>query len=110
MTWVFHIENNPVNATMQVWGAEQPQSGSHSVLQPIEFKASKLGARPKPFIDMRDDHAKQMLQALVDACWNHGIRPSGYEDFRKQNDAIGAHLKDMRVIVADKLKVGLDIK
>jgi hypothetical protein len=36
---------------------------------------------------------------------SRGIRPAGAEDFRRQNDAQGKHLSDMRAIVAKKLGV-----
>ena len=59
------------------------------------------------FLYTDQEEVKAMLQALVDVFWDFGIRPTGVEDFRRSNDTLGNHLKDMRAIVAKKLDVEL---
>jgi hypothetical protein len=53
---------------------------------------------------------RDFLQAMVDAAWKRGIKPSQMEKQTAELSAVTAHLDDMRMLVATKLDVPLMLK
>lgn len=51
--------------------------------------------------------SRNLLQAVMDAAWEEGIRPTGWEGHELQLGALKSHLQDMRQIVAKKIGVEL---
>ena len=47
------------------------------------------------------------LQALSDALWTFGVRPTDFDDHTLEIEAIRDHLADMRAIVAKRLDLEL---
>lgn len=41
----------------------------------------------------------QVLQAILDACWGYGLRPTGFKSIADETSAIKYHLEDMRRLV-----------
>lgn len=41
----------------------------------------------------------QVLQAILDACWEYGMRPTGFKNSNDETAAIKYHLEDMRMLV-----------
>ena len=54
--------------------------------------------------EMKEDGMVSFLQAAMDAAWEAGLRPLGYEDTRQKVGALRYHLEDMRLLakVRDK--------
>ena len=100
--WKFWIERVDYSRRITVRGAEMFDDRSVSVCLPFTMQrvAADELAPQEPMLNMDEYHGKAMLQALVDACWEEGIRPTGVEDFKRVNDAQGRHLNDMRSLVA----------
>lgn len=75
--------------------------------KPIQFEElspEEIGVMPeKPVAELRIEEAQQ----LADELWNAGIRPTQAKQSHGAFEAVGAHLNDMRAIVADKLGVKL---
>lgn len=110
MGWKFRIEQTLHDRLMSVGGWKDNGDGTLTVLKPVQIEKIAEGDYLSPeqyFINHPWDEAKQMLQALVDTCFEAGIRPSGIEDFRRANDSQKAHLEDMRAIVSKTVGVVL---
>ncbi len=45
------------------------------------------------------EHTRELVQAIMDAAWEVGMRPVGYEDERSSVKRIENHLEDMRRLV-----------
>ena len=111
MGWRFHVERLGWARGLRVWGVEERPDGKFAVIKPLELvQKEDVGADEAPFIDMPVRNVQPMLQALVDACWEAGIKPMGYDDYKRINDAQALHLNDMRTIVATKLECPLLMK
>lgn len=52
-------------------------------------------------VEMRGDEAKEFMQAMMDAAYDAGLRPSRAQDERH----LKAHLEDMRTITMHQLGV-----
>lgn len=72
--------------------------------------ADPASAEPvKPFLsetreDQQDNYGDVtgFLQAMMDAGWKLGIRPSGHKDAQNETKALRGHLEDMRALVFNK--------
>lgn len=69
----------------------------------VDFEPHKEGQYQEPTFKLQHDAP----QKLMDELWKAGIRPSNGEGSVGEIGAIKKHLQDMRLIVADKLKVDL---
>lgn len=49
----------------------------------------------------------ELLQAIVNAAWEYGIRPAGFRDIKNETRALENHLIDMRTIAFGHLKFGV---
>lgn len=56
---------------------------------------------------LRADEGRAMLQSIVDAAWQTGIKPKASEDFARENATQRRHLEDMRALVGKMAKVDL---
>lgn len=54
-----------------------------------------------PFMD--GDMAEEFLQAVLDAAWAHGLRPTGISGERGEIKRLEEHLGDMRAIAFHKV-------
>ena len=106
MIWRFHINYIGFNDELELYGRKELPNGTFESCMPIETVAHERMKHPKePFFRMSADEATMMLQALVDECWKHGIKPSGYDDFQRECDARGAHIEDLRRIALNSLDI-----
>lgn len=85
--------------------------GGMDVMLPAQFATYAYG-QGAPTASWMTGHAlggstRGLLQAFLDLAWDKGMRPKGYENTSNQLRAVGAHLCDMRAIVATKLNVKL---
>jgi len=49
--------------------------------------------------------AKEFCQAVMDAAWQEGMRPTGFTDIKNETTAIKYHLEDMRTLVFKSLNL-----
>lgn len=61
----------------------EPHEGAKAFL-------SALNEGPKP---------TEILQSILDAAWEQGLRPTGFQDIKNETTAIKSHLDDMRRLV-----------
>lgn len=62
-------------------------------------KQGETGAE-KPFMD--GDMAEGIIQAILDAAWAHGMRPTGISGERGEIRRLEEHLADMRLLALPK--------
>lgn len=72
--------------------------------EPLRFKQVEPGARGQSlplFSVTRNDKEdnRSLLQAIVDAAYESGIRPSRYNSYESEVGAIRYHLEDMRSLL-----------
>lgn len=46
----------------------------------------------------------EILQSILDAAWEQGLRPTGFTDIKNETTAIKYHLEDMRKIAFNQLE------
>lgn len=82
----------------------QPPSFKPSLGTAITFEEHEEGFRfERPTFELLEKRAQQ----LFDQLWGAGFRPTDAGSAHGQLQAMDAHLQDMRMLVADKLKVPL---
>lgn len=96
MGWKFFVERQLSANRLEVYGQLELPDGRVKEVTPLVLTDMGEGFNVQP-----------MLQALVDTCWEAGIKPTGHDDFRRANDAQGKHLSDMRVLVGKLADVNL---
>lgn len=76
---------------------------------PMEtFKPASRHAEIPPTLRIEDERMDALLQAIVDAAWERGLRPREIADQRSQVTAMTDHLNDLRRIAFKTLKIGDD--
>lgn len=109
MGWKFRIEQADYARRMHAVGWKDG-GDKLVVVTSVTFEEhdrQTIFPQEKAFINMPWEDAKAFLQALVDGCWEAGIRPTGVEDFKRAHDVKDAHLQDMRAIVSKTVGVVL---
>jgi len=72
----------------------------------LQFETHPEGALVEPLRRQPNQpQLKEIMQALLDAAWENGMRPSGYGDVKESVAAVKAHLSDMRMIAFHKIGV-----
>lgn len=54
-------------------------------------------------VSIPEGHA--VAQAILDAAWEQGLRPTGFADVKNETAAIKGHLADMRALAFGSLKI-----
>lgn len=107
-SWQTAIEHRPERGTTWLWLRRDVRGEAPQIVKPVEFEAMKRhGAVSKePTLELDSDEFRDFMQAMVDAAWNMGIRPSGVNDLDNTLEATRYHLEDMRALsgVLRKLK------
>ena len=49
--------------------------------------------------------SSDLVQSIVDAAWEKGIRPRGFSDVKNETTAIKSHLEDMKTVAFHLLKI-----
>lgn len=108
--WHFIIDRTDFDRHWRVFGADLKRDGTVAEISPLTLTVRQRGeaAQVTPFIDLPKREVRGMLQALVDAAWKEGIRPSELEDWRARVNGKDAHLADMRKLVAKLTETKLD--
>jgi hypothetical protein len=73
------------------------------IIMPALVDRPRAG-EPQP-ISIGAEHGEQFLRACLNAAWEIGLRPDGYNDTRESMKATDAHLQDMRALVFGKFGV-----
>ncbi len=108
--WRVYSEYNVAIDNFDLYLAYKNHQDEISVLIPAQFSSHKHGSVPvrTPWLSGSLEISQKMfLQDMLDAAWEIGLRPTGAADQKGTLDATQAHLRDMRAIVAGKLKIEL---
>lgn len=106
MAWELKIRREIFNDTV---GCLLVDRDRDVVVRPLvlEKEAMPSPAPIQPTYEARTNEFEAMLQAIVNAAWDYGIKPVGVDEWRRVNDAKSAHLRDMRALVSKALKTEL---
>lgn len=110
MAWKLYLERRDYTDRIAAMLVDKQPDGIHrTYMLPLQMEVVEgVPLTPKdPTLEMDAEEATSLFQGIVDACWDFGIRPTGVEDFKRTNDAQGAHLKDMRALVGKLLDAPL---
>ena len=74
-------------------------AGATFIAKPMEFESiPRHGSASGPTLQLERDAARNFMQAMMDAAWNMGLRPSGVKDLESTLEATRFHLEDMRLL------------
>ncbi len=102
MSWQVYIERRPWDMATRLRIVSKTHPGSFDVVQPFMFKSHEYGecvGDDEIAIENRGgqpDRVESFLQALVNAAWDHGIKPVQMQDHSNELKAVRDHLSDMR--------------
>jgi hypothetical protein len=83
---------------------QETLGGHRAFLQPLQFKAfapNIMVPREEAFAitdDFGDENVKPFLQAMMNAAWDLGLRPTQAKDQTGELAALRLHLEDMRTL------------
>jgi len=102
--WFARVEATDFDRTLRMLIGRE--SGSETwpslVVAPIEMQAYQPHEVIQPTAEFHAPEGRAMLQAIVDAAFEAGIRPKG-ADHTRETAAMRRHLEDMRTLVMDRM-------
>ncbi len=102
MSWKCYIHDEFMTDRRKVAMVNESADGRESYISSMEIKDIPDGEPLTPFIDLRRHQTDDMLQAIIDAAWEHGIKPRQLEDASNELKATKYHLEDMRKLAKVK--------
>lgn len=101
MTWKVHIERAPWRLASRLHMARENPDGTLDIVGPLTMTRvapySFAGTEEGGILgDTDEGQCEQFLQAIMDAAWAEGIRPTAYADPTNELSAVRYHLEDMR--------------
>jgi hypothetical protein len=99
MTWRFVTEPSFSEGGHRLYIANDRPDGSRDIVTRIELTRrgpDEYGPILDPIVPPREVH--DFLRAAMNAAWELGIRPDGFNDTRESMAATKAHLADMRTL------------
>ncbi len=112
--WSAAVVTTDWGGTVLLVSARRPD-GVRVTLEPFQFKEAEMGATAAPaLVETREERLDNLgdvtgfLQAVVNAAWDHGIRPDAMTDRAGELGATKAHLEDMRTLVFERLPVVME--
>jgi len=100
-TWRFHVRQGVYSRGFDVFPYIKHADGSILVITSFEMMALPDGARAPDEPPVYDGEG--FLRAALNAAWEAGLRPDGFNDTREGMAATKAHLADMRAIAFHKI-------
>ncbi len=95
----FYILSEGYRPTVDGGGEVSP--GTTFIAKPLEFEAvGRHGtiSTTGPTLRLDRDMGREFMQAMMDAAWEMGLRPSGVKDLESTLEATRFHLNDMRLL------------
>lgn len=96
MTWRVHVRPVPWMDDFELWVGRYDGRGGIAVITGFQTTQIEEGGYSEPIPREAGFSHRDLLQAIVTAAWEAGIRPAGYGDVRESITATKAHLDDMR--------------
>ncbi len=113
--WKVHIDDNLASGLSSIYiyrEGEGPNQRPERIfitnLSTMEVHTVQHGSRIdhlRPTIKLEWGASRNILQALVNGLFNHGIRPKAEPILANELTAVKDHLQDMREIVAHTMKL-----
>ncbi len=101
-----HVQDNFVARDVDLFVLMERPASDDALLVGVEWKTLDQRQKPEPDAGRPFGFGvrhRDLLQAMLDAAWDHGMRPSGYSDVAEAMKASDAHLQDMRAIAFHKI-------
>lgn len=105
--WFVHLNYRPEALVTDLFLLAEMEDGGTYVAKPIILEeTARHGIVREPTLVLANhgfgSASSDFLQAMVDAAWNVGIRPSGVKDLEGTLGAVRFHLEDMRKLAKVK--------
>lgn len=97
MSWVTYIERGLCTRKTRLAILSDNLDGSTDLVSPMSFQKVQEGVEIKPALEGSTETVLAIIQSIVDAAWEEGIKPRGLEDNRNELTATKAHLEDMKL-------------
>lgn len=75
--------------------------GEDGFVEPFTIMKRQPGGIVVPSVSA--EHGEAFLRAVLNAAWDAGLRPDGFNDTRESMKATNAHLQDMRALAFHKI-------
>lgn len=106
--WKAYFEKQPWSLTESLHIVRETPDGRLEVLRSPEVQSYDPGSfvpQDKPFL--KSDYGSRadvrgFMQAVMDAAWEEGMRPTGFADVKNEIAAVRYHLEDMRKLALPK--------
>ena len=106
--WKAYYDKQPWSLAESLHIIRETHDGSLEVLQAPEVKSYPPGSLlPTDHAFLHSDYGgradvKGFMQAVMDAAWEDGMRPTGFADVKNEIAAVRYHLEDMRKLALPK--------
>lgn len=101
--WKCYVDDSHFRQGARIAIVREHDDGSVEFVQPFTLTTIPPGEQfpTEGTVQLRD--ALPFLRAMLNAAWEHGLRPDGFNDTRESMKATSAHLQDMRAIAFHKI-------
>lgn len=97
MTWRVYARYQDFSDNVEIAVSFTDPHGKRSFVEPPLVFREREGFIPPEDVDLaRNIDGMAFLQAFLDAAWDLGLRPKGFEDHKNELTAVRYHLEDMR--------------
>lgn len=104
--WKFYLDHQLWDARPRLFVIFERPNGNRDFLVNMTFKTvgpdETMGDFEHPFSHMGRTAGSDFLRSALNAAWEAGLRPDGFDDTRESMKATNAHLQDMRALVFAK--------
>lgn len=107
-SWKAYFEKQPWSLEQSLHIVRETHDGRMEVMQCPEVRSYDRGSvMPSGNAFLKSDYGggadvKGFMQAVMDAAWEEGMRPTGFADVKNEIAAVRYHLEDMRKLALPK--------
>lgn len=99
--WKIRVQRDEISAGARLLLVYGETADTISTIAPLTVSTVDAGSMLEPTLEGKS--AEQFLRAALNAAWEYGMRPDGFNDTRESMKATNAHLQDMRALAFHKI-------
>ena len=99
--WKAHLQDQPWRMQRCLHVIRRDPNGSVAIAGPLIMHGASVGEllpETDGILAGYSQETDDFLRAIMDAAWEAGIRPTGFEDHTNELKATRYHLEDMRLL------------
>ncbi len=99
--WKAYLEDQPWMGRRCLHLARTEPAGTRGLVQALTLgnvRPGELAPESAGVLGDMSEETDDFLRAIIDAAWEHGIRPTGFQDHTNELTAVRFHLEDMRLL------------